>query len=135
MHAQNFNSENIAFSNFLVRMYENAPFEGIRIIEDYEQTYLISVLTLDRAKYNDESIMNRVACIKAQSQAAKFFNGSQISDEVVIKISESQSTQNTAEIIETIKERSSGYIKAMQLIATKHLNGNRELFIFIVPIS
>jgi len=47
--AQGYNTEKTALTNFLVRMYENAPFEGVRAVDDYEQQYLISVLTLEKA--------------------------------------------------------------------------------------
>ena len=73
--AQGYNTEKTALTNFLVRMYENAPFEGVRAVDDYEQQYLISVLTLEKAKYPNESAMFRVAGVKAMSQASRFFNG------------------------------------------------------------
>ena len=75
--AQGYNLERTQLANFLIRMYENAPFEGVRAVDDYEQQYLISVLTLDPAKYGgNESAMFRVAGVKAMSQANRFFNGS-----------------------------------------------------------
>ncbi len=42
--AQSYNQEKTALANFLVRMYENAPFDGVRAVEDYEQSYLMSVV-------------------------------------------------------------------------------------------
>ena len=34
MMAQSYNQERTAMTNFLVRMYENAPFEGVRAVDD-----------------------------------------------------------------------------------------------------
>ncbi|MBP5583904.1 MAG: hypothetical protein J6X43_08135, partial [Bacteroidales bacterium] len=78
VYSQGYNQENIALTNFLIRMYENAPFDGVRVVDDYEHKYLISVLALDKAKYTSESQMNRVAEVKARSQASRFLNCSQI---------------------------------------------------------
>ena len=68
--AQSYDAERTTLMNFLIRMYNNTPFEGVRIIEDYEEAYLLSVLTLEKSKYPNESTMNRVASVKAMSQAS-----------------------------------------------------------------
>lgn len=65
--AQNYNQERIALTNFLVRMYENAPFDGVKAVEDYDNAYLMSVVKLDKAKYKSDSAINRVASVKAMS--------------------------------------------------------------------
>lgn len=77
--AQVFSSDKVAFTNFLVRMYNNAPFEGVRAVNDYDNAYLISVLALDGEKYKkNESIISRVASVKAMAQASRYLNGSNI---------------------------------------------------------
>ena len=66
--AQGYSGDKVAFTNFLVRMYNNAPFEGVRAVNDYDNAYLISVLALDPAKYkNNESVINRVSSVKAMA--------------------------------------------------------------------
>lgn len=49
--AQSYNSDRVSFTNFLIRMYNNAPFEGVRAVNDYDDAFLISVLALDKKKY------------------------------------------------------------------------------------
>ena len=44
LHAQSYNSDKVSFTNFLVRMYNNAPFEGVRAVDDYDHAYLIGRL-------------------------------------------------------------------------------------------
>ena len=56
--AQSYNSDRVAFTNFLIRMYNNAPFEGVRAVNDYDDAYLISVLALDKEKYKTEAALN-----------------------------------------------------------------------------
>ncbi len=35
-------------TRFLVRMYENAPFEGVKVVDDYDHRFLLSVLLLSK---------------------------------------------------------------------------------------
>ena len=115
-HAQSYNAERTALTNFLVRMYNNAPFEGVRVVEDYEEAYLLSVLTLEKSKYPNESTMNRVASVKAMSQASRFFNGSNITSDLIIRTSEKSDGSSDTEIIENIKENSAGYVKQLEML-------------------
>lgn len=101
-------------------MYTNMPFEGVKIIDDYDHQYLISVITLEKAKYSAESTMNRVSQVKAQSQANTFVNGATISMEFIISTKEtldSNSTINsTRESIELIKESSIGFTQGLEIL-------------------
>lgn len=88
-YAQGYSSDKVAFTNLLVRMYKNAPFEGVRAVSDYDNAYLISVLALEPAKYKDnESVINRVASVKAMAQASRFLNGSNITQDMIIHTTE-----------------------------------------------
>lgn len=114
--AQSYNAERTALTNFLVRMYNNAPFEGVKVVDDYDNAYLLSVLSLDKSKYPNESAMNRVASVKAMSQASRFFNGSNITSEMIIRTSEKSDGSGDTEIIENIKENSVGYVKQLEML-------------------
>lgn len=133
--AQGYNQERTALTNFLVRMYENAPFEGVRAVEDYEQQYLISVLTLDPAKYDgNESAMFRVAGVKAMSQASRFFNGSSITSDLIIRTTEKSDGTGDTEMIETINEKSVGFVEALELLTNFDNDDGRKVFIYFTPI-
>lgn len=134
--AQSYNQERTALTNFLIRMYENAPFEGVRAVDDYEQQYLISVLTLDPTKYGgNESAMFRVAGVKAMSQASRFFNGSSITTDLIIRTSEKSDGSNDVEMIETINEKSVGFVKNLELLTNFPLPDGRITFIYFTPIK
>ena len=132
--AQGYNTEKTALTNFLVRMYENAPFEGVRAVDDYEQQYLISVLTLEKAKYTNESVMFRVAGVKAMSQASRFFNGSSITNDLIIRTSEKSDGTGDTEMIETINEKSVGFVKSLELLTNFDIENGRMVFIYFTPI-
>ena len=135
-NAQSFNEDKTAFSNFLKRMYTAKPFEGVKIVDDYDHQYLISVISLEKAKYTSESTMNRVAQVKAQSQASTFLNGATISMDMVITTKESKdSTNNITTIVETveqIKQNSVGFSQGLELLTNfDNTNSLRMVFIYI----
>lgn len=133
--AQSYSSDKVAFINFLVRMYNDAPFEGVRVVDDYEQAYLISVLALDKAKYKTDAILNRVASVKAMAQASRYFNGSNITQDLIIHTSEKADGSNDTEIIENIRENSVGYVKQLEQLTNFTREDGRQVFIFIKELE
>jgi len=116
-------------------MYTSAPFEGVRFVEDYDNKYLLSILSLEKAKYTSNSIMTRVSQTKSQSQASTFFNGSSITSEFIIKTTEEKADTNdvktTIKTIETIKENSVGFVNGLELLTNFDIEeGKRMLFIY-----
>lgn len=133
--AQSFNQEKTALTNFLVRMYENAPFDGVRAVEDYDHTYLMSVVKLDKSKYSTEAALNRVASVKAMSQASRFFNGSDITEDLIIRTTEKSDGTSDTEIIENIREHSAGYVKQLEHLTNFSSNDGQHVFIFLTPLT
>lgn len=133
--SQEYNAEKTALTNFLVRMYNNAPFEGVRVVEDYETYYLLSVLTLNESRYPNKSTMNRVASVKAMSQASRFFNGSKITSELIIRTSEKSDGSGDTEVIEKIQEHSIGYVKALELLKNFPAQDSIQVFMFYKKIE
>ena len=129
-NAQSYDEEKIAMTNFIIRMYRNAPFEGVKVFADYENSYLLSILSLDSAKYPNASAMNRVAGVKAMSQASRYFNGSDITTDMIIHSKEHADGSGDSEIIETIRERSAGYVKALEYLTSFDGEDNRTVFIY-----
>ncbi|WP_455510981.1 hypothetical protein [Butyricimonas paravirosa] len=128
--SQSYNDEKINLTNFLKRMYKNAPFEGVRVVDDYETAYLISVLSLDTSKYLNASVINRIASVKAMSQASRYFNGSKMTSEIIITKSEKSDSTSQYEIIENIKENSVGYVKALEQLTNFIDKKGWQVFIF-----
>ena len=133
--AQSYNSDKVAVTNFLIRMYNDAPFEGVRVVDDYEQAYLVSVLALDKAKYKTDAILNRVASVKAMAQASRYFNGSNIAQDLIIHTSEKADGSNDTEIIENIRENSVGYVKQLEQLTNFTREDGLQVFIFIKELE
>ena len=136
MSAQSYNTEHTALVRFLTRMYNSAPFEGVKAVNDYDNNYLISVVVLDPAKYGgNESTMSRVASVKAMSQASRFFSGSKITADLVIKTTEDSEGESFTEMIETINENSIGFVKALEELTNFDNEESRKVYIFITDIK
>ena len=132
--AQSFNEDKTAFTNFIKRMYIATPFEGVKIVDDYDHQYMISVISLDKAKYTDPSVMNRIAQVKAQSQANTFINGANISMDMIIKTTEKVSKDSTStitETVESIKQNSAGFTQGLELLTNfDNADSKRVVFVF-----
>ncbi|MBP6000030.1 MAG: hypothetical protein KA534_06190 [Sediminibacterium sp.] len=117
-NAQNYNNNPLLF--FIKRMVTKNPFEGVKVlIDDNGNEYLISVVYLKIDSNRSNIIENRLANIKAKSQASQFINGSNMSSNILIinkEIVSNQASVNTSEIIETLKEISSGFINGLELL-------------------
>lgn len=133
--AQSYNGDKVAFTNFLVRMYENAPFEGVRVVNDYEQTWLVSVVALDKSKYQTEAVLNRVASVKAMVQASRFFTGSTITSDLIIHTTNKKDGKSDTEIIENIRENTVGYVKALEQITNFVRPDGLIVFLFVTPVD
>jgi hypothetical protein len=134
--SQSFNSEKIALTNFITRMYNNQPWIGVKIFLDYENKYLISLVELNASNYKSENNMVRVAEIKSRSQVSQFLNGSYITSETIIPTTEKLSKNNSGsveDVTEVIKETSMGYVSSMELISTfnSELDSNMKVFIYL----
>lgn len=135
INAQSYNTDRVAFTNYLVRMYNNAPFEGVRAMNDYDNAFLISVLALDKKRYTSDAVLNRVASVKAMAQASRYFNGSNITQDMIIRTTEKPGGKTDTEIIENIRENSVGYVKALEQLTNFSRADGQQVFIFITSLQ
>jgi hypothetical protein len=137
--AQSFNDDKIAFTNFVKRMYMSSPFDGVKIIEDYDHQYMISVIGMDKAKYADPSVMNRVAQVKAQSQVNTFLNGASIDMSLVVRTTETTEagqSKVTTESLEQIKQNSTGFSQGLELLSNfENAEGKKVIYIYVREIK
>ena len=133
--AQSYNQERIALENFLVRMYKNAPFEGVKIVSDYSNTYLLSVVLVKKS--GSESTMNRIAQLKSSRQVSQYLN-SVISteSETIIKTTQDVKEEKTIEeITDIIRENSIGFTKAMEVLKAFDANDNERCYMFFRKVK
>ena len=137
MYAQSFDQERIALAKFIERMYKNSPFEGCRIVDDYDNSYLLSVVELDKSKYKTSSVMNRVAQVKSQRNAGEFFNGTQSYSEITIRTpkSEEKGGKEMSDTYEIIRTNSTGFVRQMALLTNFECKDNVLVFIYYKKIE
>lgn len=128
--AQSYNQERIALENFLVRMYKNAPFEGVKIVSDYHNNYLLSVVLVKKS--GSESSMNRIAQLKSSRQVSQYLNGViSTESETIIRTTEDVKEEKTVEeITDIIKENSIGFTKAMEVLKAFDANDKERCYMF-----
>lgn len=130
-YSQSFNADKTALTNFLIRMYKHAPFD-VKVVNDYNDNYLVSAVVLDPAKYGgNESTMLRVASVKAMSQASRYFNGSQISMDLIITTTEQSDGEVNTEVIEKIKENSIGYVNQLEHLSNFDNDSGQKVFLYV----
>lgn len=128
-NAQNYNQEKTALTNFLVRMYKNAPFEGVKLVTDYNNNYLLSVVLVKRTANSSDSSMNRVAQVKSSRQVSQFLNDGVVysQSETIIRTTEDIKEERTIEeVIDVIKENSVGFTKSMEILTAFDVNKGKE---------
>lgn len=116
--SQSYNQEQTALKNFLVRMYKSAPFEGVKVVSDYENDYLLSVVTLKKSANTSESTTNRIAQVKSSRQVSQYINGiTFIDSQTIIYTNPNQKEEKPIEeMTDMIKENSIGFTKAMEIL-------------------
>lgn len=136
--AQGYDDERINLAMFIERMYNNEPFDGCRIVDDYDNSYMLAVVVLDKSKYQNTMAMNRVAQVKSQRTAGEFFNGSQSYTEMVIRTPRSEEKGGDPAMVETmeiIKVNSIGYVKQMQLLTTFDGEDNTKVYVYYKTVD
>jgi len=136
INAQGYDQERIQLAKFIERMYNNAPFDGCRIVDDYDNSYLLSVVALDKSKFKTAQIMNRVAEVKSQRNAGEFFNGSQSYTEMTIKTPKGKEHESDmTEVYELIRVNSIGYVKQMQLLTLFEDNAGMQVYVYFKKVD
>lgn len=133
--AQSYDQQRTALRNFLVRMYKTAPFEGVKVVSDYSDNYLLSVVLVKKS--GSEIAMNRIAQVKSQRQVSQYLNSlTTIDSETVIRTTEdAKSGQTLEEVTDIIKEHSIGYTKAMEVLSTFDTPDNQTVYMFFRKIE
>lgn len=133
LSAQDFNSDKTALANFVRRMYESTKFEGVKIVEDYNLKYIVSLVVLEKEKYTSSSTMNRVANVKARSNANIFVNGSNITSDMIARTTEAKDSSKTSltTMEETIRENANGFVEGMELLNSFDTDDAKQ-FVYIV---
>lgn len=129
--AQSYDQERTALKNFLVRMYKAEPFEGVKVVSDYDNNYLLSVVLVAN-NGQSETARNRIAQVKSQRQVSQYLGGLvQVSSETIIRTTEKvKEEKSVEEITDIIKENSIGFTKAMEVLTVIDNPNKQKCYMF-----
>ena len=129
--AQSYDQERTALKNFLVRMYKAEPFEGVKVVSDYDNNYLLSVVLVAN-NGQSETARNRIAQVKSQRQVSQYLGGLvQVSSETIIRTTQKVKEEKTIEeITDIIKENSIGFTKAMEVLTVIDTPNKQKCYMF-----
>jgi hypothetical protein len=137
-YAQDYSSDKTTLANFLKRMYNQTAFEGVKIVEDYDAQYFISVLSLDKSRYQTPNALFRVANVKALRQASEFVNGGKITSDLVIRTTEVKDSAGAITLSEETIEKihSVGFVQGMELLINfASADDTQMVFIYLREIG
>jgi hypothetical protein len=69
------------------------------------------------------------------AQASRFFNGSNITQDMIIRTTDKTDGTSDTEIIEDIRENSVGYVKALEQLTNFKRKDGQQVFIFFTKLS
>lgn len=130
IYAQSINTEKIAFINFLKRQYEQEKYEGVKLIENYDKTYIICILSLSSKMYPSSNTMFRVAKVKATQQIGAYVDGTKISSDLLIRSTESDDSVKV-ETLEIIREHSNSFTQNVELLTHFYKKDKADITVFI----
>ena len=114
--AQEYNTELYDLGQYVQRVYQEEPFDGVRIVENVDCCYLVSVVS--EKPSDNEYATNRKAEVKALSQANTFLNGTRITQNTVLYTKQNSKGYSYEEIEDFIESYSMGYVQTMQIAST-----------------
>jgi hypothetical protein len=140
LHSQDLIGERAIVGNFIRRMYNSHPFNGVKLLEsDDFSKYLISVVDLKKDAQKSENIQSRIASIKAKGYASQFLNGSNVATEITIISTEERSKDSIktrVETKETLKETSIGFIENLEfLMKFQNQLGDIDVFVYCIKLK
>ncbi len=120
-------------ADYIINLYKKGRFDGIKLLDMNNATYMISAGTVTMSDYKKTSSMRRVAKLRAKSNIIKFINeGSQLTNEMFDFYEEGEKNGRSnyeAYFKEITTEKSSGFVGGMQTLSTfKHESD----FIYII---
>jgi hypothetical protein len=130
-HSQDNGGSKVSVGNFVRRMYNAQPFDGVKILQTQDGLdYMVSVVALKKDPNRASNIESRIASVKAKAFASQYVNGSNISSEVVVVTTEEKTKDSVvtkSKMQEIIKESSMGFTEGMELLINFESNDSKQV--------
>jgi hypothetical protein len=137
---QDYGGDKVGLANFVKRMYNYQPFEGIKMFQNQSgKNYIISAVTLKKTPEKSDAVMFRIASVKSKSYLNQLLNGSNVSSSLTItKIDEKVADSVISKTIsnDIITESSLGFVNGMELLVNfTEMSAENYVYIFYGEIN
>lgn len=118
---------------FVKQNYLKEVFDGARIVTSPNNNFLITVVSLDPAKYANPSLMDRVAQMKSNQLSNALNNGSTITSDIIIS-TEQNGKETKTNSLEVIREQTMGFIQGLSALIKFDYN-SKKVFVYYQPLK
>ena len=114
---------------FITEIIKKKSIDGARIISAPVNKYIVSIITLENAKYTAPEMRDKAAFMKAKQLVNTMVNGSTITSDQIIRTDESDKrTELTS--TEIVKEHAMGFIQGLELLFGKEITQNKTTYVY-----
>ena len=114
---------------FITEIIKKNSIDGARIISAPVNKYIVSIITLENAKYTAAEMRDKAAFMKAKQLVNTMVNGSTITSDQIIRTDESDKrTEITS--TEIVKEHAMGFIQGLELLFGKEITQNKTTYVY-----
>jgi hypothetical protein len=114
---------------FITEIIKKKSIDGARIISAPANKYIVSIITLENAKYTAPEMRDKAAFMKAKQLVNTMVNGSTITSDQIIRTDESDKrTEITS--TEIVKEHAMGFIQGLELLFGKEITQNKTTYLY-----
>jgi hypothetical protein len=114
---------------FITEIIKKKSIDGARIISAPVNKYIVSIITLENAKYTAPEMRDKAAFMKAKQLVNTMVNGSTITSDQIIRTDESDKrTEITS--TEIFKEHAMGFIQGLELLFGKEITQNKTTYVY-----
>lgn len=118
---------------FITEFIKKKNIDGARIISAPANKYVVSIITLENAKYTTPELRDKVAFMKAKQLVNVLVNGSTITSDQIIRTDENDKSSEVT-ITEIVREHSLGFIQGLALLFAKEITQNKTTYVYYSKI-
>lgn len=119
--------------SFTTTLINKKTIDGAKIISAPGNKYIISIITLENAKYVSPEMRDKAAFMKAKQFVNSMVNGSTITSDQIIRTDENDKSTEVTNT-EIIREQSMGFIQGLELLFAKEITQNKTTYVYYSKI-
>jgi hypothetical protein len=123
----------ITLEEFIAEFIKKKSIDGARIISAPANKYVVSIITLENAKYTTPEMRDKAAFMKAKQFVNILVNGSSITSNQIVRTDENDSRTEITNT-EIVKEHAMGFIQGLALLFAKDITIGKTTYVYYSKI-